>query len=343
MRLVNFTLALTTKKIFRFTRLMLLAAGLLLLAGLRLQAGTGPADRTFTFTYSTTVAQARANQTGPLEIWIPLPVSDPYQEVLDYKIEPPLAYTLVGDPQFDNEIMHFEIDSLIPDSVTITVTLDIRRVEENGWSHKQSASTKAEENLQQYLQPDELVPIDGPIAEEARQVVGDASGLTNLQKAELLYNHLLKTMKYDKSGVGWGHGDALYACSARAGNCTDIHSLFIGMARSLGIPSRFTIGFPLPETGDTVSISGYHCWAEFYDDDHGWLPVDISEAIKHPEKADYFFGRIDANRVAFTKGRDIKLESAGKSHSLNYFVYPYVLLNNEPFAQVSNKFTSYSN
>ena len=37
-------------------------------------------------------------------------------------------------------------------------------------------------------------------------------------------------MRYDKSGTGWGHGDVLYACDAKKGNCTAFHSLFIAMA-----------------------------------------------------------------------------------------------------------------
>ena len=33
-----------------------------------------------------------------------------------------------------------------------------------------------------------------------------------------------------------------------------------------------------------------------------WVPVDISEAWKHQEKHDYFFGAHDVNRMQFTQG-----------------------------------------
>jgi len=49
-------------------------------------------------------------------------------------------------------------------------------------------------------------------------------------------------MRYDKSGIGWGRGDAVYACDAKTGNCSDFHSYFIALARSIGIPARFAIG-----------------------------------------------------------------------------------------------------
>lgn len=63
---------------------------------------------------------------------------------------------------------------------------------------------------------------------------------------------------------------------------------------------------------------GYHCWAWFYDDANAsWVPVDISEADRHPEKAEFFFGHLDANRVLFSRGRDVVLPGM-KGSPLNY-------------------------
>ena len=59
-----------------------------------------------------------------------------------------------------------------------------------------------------------------------------------LQRARALYDYLLATMRYDKTGTGWGRGDAEWACDSKRGNCTDFHSLFMSMARSQHIPSR---------------------------------------------------------------------------------------------------------
>src|SRR5260221_1440440 len=57
----------------------------------------------------------------------------------------------------------------------------------------------------------------------------------------------LSTMRYDKSGEGWGRGDEMWACDSKRGNCTDFHSVLIGMMRSSGIPARFEIGVPRSE------------------------------------------------------------------------------------------------
>jgi transglutaminase-like putative cysteine protease len=160
-----------------------------------------------------------------------------------------------------------------------------------------------------------------------------------IDKARAIYDYVFTTMKYDKTGTGWGHGDVLYACDAKKGNCTDFHSLFIAMARSQGIPARFEIGFPLPPDKHSAEIAGYHCWSDFYMDGKGWIPVDISEAWKHPEKHDYFFGSHDVNRVQFSMGRDLRLSPPQEGKPLNYFVYPYVEVDGQEYSNVSLAFS----
>ena len=90
------------------------------------------------------------------------------------------------------------------------------------------------------------------------------------------------------------------------------------------MPARFEIGFPLPHERGQGTIPGYHCWAFFYGGELGWIPVDISEADKHPERREEFFGRLSPDRVAFTGGRDLVLEPPQAGAPLNYFIYPHV-------------------
>src|SRR5204863_8803625 len=67
---------------------------------------------------------------------------------------------------------------------------------------------------------------------------------------------------------------------------------------------------------------GYHRRAQPYPPGPGWLPVDISEARKHPQRKAYFFGGRSGNRVLFTRARDASLEPTGTGRRLNYFIYP---------------------
>jgi len=143
-------------------------------------------------------------------------------------------------------------------------------------------------------------------------------------------------MKYDKTGTGWGKGDTLWACDSKRGNCTDFHSVFISMSRSQKIPARFEMGLSLPDNQSSGQIAGYHCWAEFYTQQRGWFPVDISEAWKHQEKKDYFFGAHDVNRVQFTVGRDIELRPRQHGDRVNYLIFPYVELDGQAYPNIAN-------
>ena len=191
--------------------------------------------------------------------------------------------------------------------------------------------------MTRFVEPDKLIPTDGVIQELAQKVTGNETG--TVAKAHAAYEYLFTTMKYDKSGTGWGRGDAVWACDAKHGNCTDFHSPFIGMLRADKIPARFDIGFPLPEGKDQGDIPGYHCWAEFYSSNIGWIPVDISEAWKAKQKENYFFGSIDANRVQFSTGRDITLVPKQDGPPLNYFVYPYVEVDGKPYDKIDKSFS----
>ena len=120
----------------------------------------------------------------------------------------------------------------------------------------------------------------------------------------------------------------MYACDARTGNCTDFHAYFIALARSSGIPARFAIGATIPAEKNEGAIEGYHCWAEFFADGR-WIPVDISEAWKNPQLADYYFGHNPANRFELTKGRDLIVQPPPESGPINFLAYPLLEMNGE--------------
>jgi transglutaminase-like putative cysteine protease len=183
------------------------------------------------------------------------------------------------------------------------------------------------------------VPLDDTIRKWAGEVVAAAHAHTDLEMARAIYDHVVATVKYDKTGKGWGRGDIYYACDARRGNCTDFHAIFIGYARAMGIPARFSIGFPIPTERGQGSIAGYHCWAEFYAKGIGWIPIDASEAAKNPPLREYFFGTHDENRVEFTRGRDLKLSPRQAADPLNYFIYPYAEADGKPVEDLERAFS----
>ena len=294
--------------------------------------------RHFTFHYSFTVKDIPVGEK--VRVWLPESHSDAFQTVKVVSATGDLSLKKTHESKYGNETYYAEASKAKQPELRFEVVYDVVRHERHGlgvYSPHLETLKLSDRERKEYLAPDALVPTSGLPAELAVKVTEGKT--TPLDKARAIYDYVFTTMRYDKTGTGWGRGDVLYACDAKKGNCTDFHSLFIAMARSQGIPARFEIGFPLPPDKHSSEIAGYHCWADFFDPEHGWVPVDISEAWKHPEKKDYFFGAHDANRMEFTMGRDLELSPKQEGKPLNYLVYPNVEVAGKEYPNVSTAFS----
>ena len=300
-----------------------------------------PRSRTFVLTSTATVPVPPAG-TKTLDLWLPVPHTDASQDVRDLKIDSPVPYK-IEKGQFGNQMLHLRLANNDPSTLpaaplvvklTAQITrrehLNLRAAAPTAATAAKAKKEKTDPDLARWLAPDRLVPLDAKIKQQAEEVVAKANAKTPLAKARAMYEHVVSTVTYDKTGQGWGRGDIYYACDARRGNCTDFHAIVIGYCRALGIPARFSIGLPLPAQRGKGEVKGYHCWAEFFTPETGWVPVDASEAAKNPDKRAYFFGAHDENRVEFTRGRDVELTPKQAGPPLNYFVYPYAEADGKP-------------
>ncbi|MEE2642107.1 MAG: transglutaminase domain-containing protein [Planctomycetota bacterium] len=278
--------------------------------------------RRFDFSYA-----ASANgipQGANVRIWIPVAESNSSQRVRMKSLTLPCEGKLSRDSKYGNRILFLEKKQEGNGPLAFRLIYDVGRSEA---VTSPGRTPEPPEQLEVFLQPNTLVPLEGkPIQtfEKYRQQNSLEIPEDGLQSGRLFYDFVEQHMKYDKSKPGYGNGDSVWACDSRTGNCTDFHSLFISVARARGVPAKFQIGFPLPAERGMGKIGGYHCWAQFHSASQGWVPVDISEADKAPEKKDYFFGNLNENRIQFTTGRDIVLSPPQKGPPLNYFVYPHV-------------------
>jgi hypothetical protein len=59
------------------------------------------------------------------------------------------------------------------------------------------------------------------------------------------------------------------------------------------------------------------------------------------ERHDYYFGHLDAARVAFAMGRDLVLKPPQKGEPLNYLIYPYAEIDGAavPQNEIKTKFS----
>lgn len=285
--------------------------------------------RSFEFTYS-----ARIKNIPPgarqLDVWIPYPQSSSCQKIDDMKFYPDGPLNIERDPDYKNAFIHIKKTQPLSSQINFKMSLKATRTEKKSDLVVLDAAQR-----ELSLKSNELVTISPCIQEMALDATKDKK--TTLEKARALYDFVLNYMTYDKTGAGWGRGDTEYACMQKKGNCTDFHSLFISLARAVGIPAKFEIGFLLPRDKMEGAISGYHCWAEFYADGIGWVPVDISEAWKDRTRADYFFGTFCENRIQFTQGRDIILGSKKDEKKLNFFIYPYAEVEGKAFDDIEMK------
>jgi transglutaminase-like putative cysteine protease len=268
----------------------------------------------FEFRYKVVIPEL----TGAARMWIPLPVSDDFQTIMEESILAPGKRTLLTDSDKGNRALFLELGP--EDSgKQIDIRYQVQRLEKSAYIDQES-------DPRDHLRSEGLVPVNEDFQQIAEEVLAGEKG--ELVRARALYDHVIDRMSYKKYGEGWGKGDAVYACDARTGNCTDFHSYFIALARAAGIPARFAIGAPIPSARDDGGISGYHCWADFYAEGK-WWPVDISEGDKYSSLATYYFGHHPANRVELSRGRDLLFDPAPASGPINFFAYPVLEVEGE--------------
>jgi transglutaminase-like putative cysteine protease len=295
----------------------------LLLCLSSISAANEDPERDFTFSYLTEIGPIPAGE-GPVHVFVPLPVESDQQQVLEFRVDASLPGQVETEDVHGNRFWHGQL----PESNGEPIRVEIRsRVKRSVYRGRSASPVDA-----RYLAADSRVPVGHPILDPILAEIRTAAASDDPERlARATYDWVVDNVEYKKVGAGWGNGDTFWACSERYGNCTDFHALFISLARTLGIPARFEIGFPVPEDRSDGEIAGYHCWVEFQLPSGGWLPIDASEAFKNPEKREMFFGTHPADRIHFSTGRDLRLGEAHRGAPLNYFVYPHVEVAGEPF------------
>ena len=273
-------------------------------------------SRSFEFRYGAIINEVPKD--AMVRVWIPIAETSLQQHVHLIRKKVPVNLQLNRDRKYCNQIGYFEYRQTDEGNVDFEFVYDVVRREA---SLELEAIKLTDDQKRLFLSANSLVPIEGKPQELIKETVVPTEPLA---AGQTLFNVVEKHMKYDKSQPGYGNGDSVWACTSKTGNCTDFHSLFISLARSRSIPARFEIGFQIPPDQTSGKIGGYHCWAWFHVDGKGWCPVDISEADKHPDLKDYYFGNLSADRVSFSTGRDIALVPRSEGKPLNFLVYPYV-------------------
>jgi hypothetical protein len=279
----------------------------------------------FIFHYTVEVPPLKGNA----RLWLPVAQSDRFQEVELLEVSVPGVYQQIRDEQYGNLALFVELPPA-PTKQTLQLDYQVTRLEKGTYLEDDS-------DLHLYISEAPLLPVGGRFDTLARQVIAEREATTPLMQARALYDYVVDNVRYAKQGT-YGTADANFACDAKSGNCTEFHSLFISLARSAGIPARFAVGGAIPSERNDGGLDGYHCWAEFYAEGK-WWPVDISEANKYSNLATYYFGHHPANRIEFSKGRNIAFSPGPESGAIPFFVYPVLEVEGDSTAVTKTTFS----
>jgi len=298
-----------------------------------------PKSRSLEFNYDV-ILKDIPQETSDLKVWLPVLPETDYQIIEEISINPSDSSSISQDKVYKNKILNFSLKPPFDSTFRINVQYKLKRLEYSnkpGNGGNNYGKVENGEDLTKFLSASRMVTLSPRVKELAVHLTKGKE--TTLEKARAIYDYVFENVSYDKTIPGWGEGDTERVCDIRVGNCTDFHSLFISLSRASGIPAKFVIGVPFEKGKKEGQTTKYHCWAEFHDEQLGWIPVDISEAWKDKSKYEYHFGTIDENRLEFSQGRDIMLEPNQTGKPLNYFVYPYAEVDGKVFKKIGVLFS----
>ncbi|MBI4443324.1 MAG: transglutaminase family protein [Acidobacteria bacterium] len=271
-------------------------------------------------------------QSRKVRVWIPYAVSDENQVIEDVRITGNhFRQGVYREDRFGNAILYAEWNQPQKER-SLTYTFRAKRKEVRKKDFPSDELPLDRNQWRQFLLPTSLGPTTGRVKERAEEIVRDRR--TVLAKARAIYDWIVDNMYRDPDVKGCGFGDVERMLGKLGGKCGDLHSVFVSLAKSAGIPAREVFGIRILEGKAGDMTKAQHCWAEFFLPGYGWVPVDPSDVQKimldnrldlgqaKPYR-DYYFGAVDESRIAYGMGRDLLLNPPQQDGKLNYFMYPY--------------------
>ena len=152
---------------------------------------------------------------------------------------------------------------------------------------------------EQYTLPSEKIDSNHP--EIVRKAAELAEGEDDLFKVSFkLANWVAQNVEYDLNELTTDKAQsASWVLQNGQGVCDEMTSLFVAMARSLGIPAKFVTGISYTENAQVLAALGRnwagHGWAEVYFPTIGWVSFDITFDE---------YGYVDVTHIKLREGLD---------------------------------------
>jgi transglutaminase-like putative cysteine protease len=298
--------------------------------------------RTYTLT-------ARVEPTGgATRAWIPLPTF----EAWDWQKPGNVTWTgnakvaeRVKDPKYGAEMLRVEW-AADQQSPMVEVIAQVQAQDRAVVPGQGNAAPLSDAERKLNLAATELLPTDGLVKETAEDILKGKKD--DVAKARALYEWVVENTFRNPKTLGCGVGDitTMLKTGNLNGKCADLNALFVGLARSVGLPARDVygirvvpsqFGFKALGAGSENITKAQHCRAEVWLSGSGWTPVDPADvrkvvleeppgnlAMADPKvlaarKA--LFGSWEGNWVAFNTAHDVKLPGS-KESAIPFLMYP---------------------
>ena len=285
---------------------------------------------------------------GATRAWIPLPTF----EAADWQRPGNVTWTgnakvaeRVKDPKYGAEMLRVEW-AADQQSPVIEVTAQVQAQDRAVVPGQGSAAPLSDAERKLNLAATEFLPTDGLVRDTARDIIKGKQG--DLAQARAIYEWVVENTFRNPKTLGCGVGDitTMIKTGNLNGKCADLNALFVGLARSVGLPARdiygirvmpSQFGFKALGAGSENVTKAQHCRAEVWLAGSGWTPVDPADvrkvvleeppgnlAMSDPKvlaarKA--LFGSWEGNWVAFNTAHDVKLPGS-KEPPIPFLMYP---------------------
>jgi transglutaminase-like putative cysteine protease len=323
-----------------------ICAGWALSTAMPVLADTPSAGAWRTFEVVTTVELLKPQ--GISHIWLPAPLirKTPYQNTISTQFTAKNGTaTLSKDEQTALGIVSATYAANVQPSLSLTSRVALKNYAVD-LSSRTVPPPASQAELDYFLQPTQYVPTDGIVKQTALKATAGAT--TDIEKARAIYEWVVENTFRDPKIRGCGRGDIRFMLESgdMGGKCADLNALYVGLARSVGLPARHVYGLRIAKSDRSykslglatdIATKGQHCRAEVYLHGYGWVPVDpadvrkvvleeapgnrpLSDEIVSRARHD-LFGSWEMNWMAYNYGHDVALPGSAIK-PLVYFMYP---------------------
>lgn len=209
-----------------------------------------------------------------------------------------------------------------------------------------AAQPLLESERAQFTSPTELIPLDGIVRDTAEMIVAGAD--SELEMARRIYDWVVDSTERNPETRGCGLGDiaSMLTMGDLTGKCADLNTLYVGLARAVGLPARDVYGLRVAPSafgykslgaGSSDVTKAQHCRAEVYLEGFGWVPADPADVrkvvLEEPPKTltlrdaavqdvrRALFGAWEGNWIAYNFAHDVALPGAAEG-VLPFLMYP---------------------